>query len=86
MKKIYILTVTTIMTLIIVSSCKTSQVVANKGGAQLWAENCTRCHYAPSSIDFNDHEWDVIGMHMQVRAQLTKTEREKIITFLTHSN
>ena len=66
--------------------CKPTEVITSKSGTQLWAENCVRCHYAPSAVDFNDHEWDVIGMHMRIRAQITKTEGEKIIEFLKRTN
>ncbi len=31
----------------ILGSCKTPALIAAKPGAQLWAENCTRCHNTP---------------------------------------
>ena len=65
---------------------KLDPTIEAKPGVQLWAENCVRCHYAPSPATFSDHEWEVVGMHMQIRANLTKTEREKIIDFLKSSN
>lgn len=86
MKKLFLLSVVIIIAIVTVTSCKSTQVIANKTGVQLWAENCTRCHYAPTAIDFNDHEWDIIGMHMQVHAQLTKIEKNKIIEYLKDSN
>ena len=64
------------------TSCKESQKVADKSGAQLWAENCQRCHNAPSANTFFREKWKIIGMHMQTRALLTNEERDKIITFL----
>lgn len=77
--------VSTLLTIIILS-CKQSQAIMSKNGNELWAESCTRCHYAPPSVDFNDHEWDLIGMHMQIKAQLTQVEVEKIIHYLKDTN
>lgn len=67
----------------IMNSCVESQKVAAKSGAQLWAENCQRCHNTPSPNSFSHDQWITIGMHMQTRAQLTDKEREKIVAFLT---
>lgn len=63
-------------------SCKVSQAVADKSGAQLWAENCQRCHNTPSPASFSAEQWETIGMHMQSRAMLTTEERKKIVDFL----
>lgn len=64
------------------NSCKVSQKVAMKTGAQLWAENCQRCHNTPSPSSFSPEQWETVGLHMQSRALLTDTEREKIVDFL----
>ena len=66
----------------LVNGCKVSQDIADKSGAQLWAENCQRCHNTPSPSAFSHEQWKTIGMHMQTRAQLTDKERDKIIAFL----
>jgi cytochrome c2 len=66
----------------ILNSCAVSQKVAAKSGAQLWAENCQRCHNTPSPSTFSPEKWETIGMHMQSRALLTDKEREKIVEFL----
>jgi len=63
-------------------SCKASQQVSAKSGAQLWAENCQRCHNTPSPSSFSPEQWETIGMHMQTRALLTNEERDKIVSFL----
>jgi len=63
-------------------SCKASQAVASKSGAQLWAENCQRCHNTPSPSTFSPEKWETVGMHMQTRALLTDNERDKIVEFL----
>ena len=72
---------------VIVSSCSTTNsLVEAKSGAQLWGENCLRCHNAPSPETFSDAEWDVAVMHMRVRANLTENEAIKISTFLKTAN
>jgi len=57
-----------------------------KAGAQLWGENCVRCHSTPSPAAYNDTDWETIGLHMRVRANLTKLEAEKIFDFLKSAN
>ncbi|MBS1503489.1 MAG: cytochrome c [Bacteroidetes bacterium] len=68
--------------LIVFGSCAENQKIAAKSGAQLWAENCQRCHNTPSPASFSHSQWVTIGMHMQTRAQLTDKERDKIVAFL----
>jgi hypothetical protein len=63
-------------------SCKVSQKIAGKTGAQLWAENCQRCHNTPSPATFSGEQWETVGLHMQSRALLTDQERDKIVDFL----
>lgn len=54
-------------------------------GAVLWGENCSRCHGAPNAGAFSEHQWDVIGKHMRIRANLTAEETDKIVEFLKQS-
>lgn len=89
MKKIpIILSLFTLITAIaIISSCSsTSSLVEAKSGAQLWGENCIRCHNSPSPETFSDTEWDVAIMHMRIRANLTENEAVKIAEFLKIAN
>ena len=65
------------------AECAESRVVAAKTGAQLWAENCQRCHNTPSPTSYSHEQWVTIGLHMQTRAQLTEKERDKIVAFLS---
>ena len=69
------------------SSCSAERVAASKqSGAQLWAENCVRCHNIPSPSAYNDVDWETIGLHMRVRANLTAEQQKKIIEFLKSAN
>jgi len=88
MKKIKftIAIIVVVFTAAFIQSCATSKDIADKSGAQLWGENCIRCHNSPSPVDFNDEQWKTIGLHMQVRANLTKAEAEKIVAFLHSAN
>ncbi len=65
-----------------INGCKASASVTAKSGAQLWGENCRRCHNAPDPNSFSSEQWVTIGMHMQSRALLTNQERDKIVEFL----
>jgi mono/diheme cytochrome c family protein len=53
-----------------------------KSGAQLWAENCVRCHNIRSPSSYSPAQWDVVMMHMRMRANLTPDEHKKILEFL----
>jgi mono/diheme cytochrome c family protein len=71
------------------SNAKTGEVAAGttpsaaeKSGAQLWGENCIRCHNIRSPGNYSPAQWDVVMMHMRVRANLTPEEHKKILAFL----
>ena len=58
----------------------------SKGGSQLWAENCARCHNIRSPSSYSDVEWQVAMHHMRIRANLTAEEARKILAFLKSAN
>ena len=58
---------------------------APKGRAQLWAENCPRCHNARPATFYTLREWDVAMHHMRVRCSLTAEEHKKIMEFFKAS-
>ena len=60
----------------------TTSAVTEKSGAQLWAENCVRCHNIRSPSSYSPAQWEVAMMHMRVRANLTPEEHKKILAFL----
>lgn len=68
------------------TSCKTPESITNKSGAQLWGENCMRCHNIPPATIYGDDKWDVVGEHMRMKANLTDTEINKIVGFLKSAN
>jgi len=72
---------------LLLSGCSTAnKVTAEKTGAQLWGENCVRCHNAPSPPAFSDVQWETVALHMRIRANLTKEEVDKIVEFLKMAN
>jgi hypothetical protein len=90
MKKSLLISVLSILVITISSfvfnGCSISKKVADKSGAQLWGENCSRCHNVPGPGEFNNDNWEVVGMHMRVRANLIQPDVDKIIVFLKSSN
>ena len=74
------------LTGLVLSACSTQQVPADKSGAQLWGENCVRCHNAPSPSSFSDDQWETVTMHMRVRANLNAKETSEIVDFLQMAN
>jgi hypothetical protein len=60
----------------------TTPSAREKSGAQLWAENCVRCHNIRSPSNYSPAQWEVVMMHMRVRANLTPEEHKKILEFL----
>lgn len=59
---------------------------AGRSGAQLWQENCARCHNPRSPSAYSDDQWQVALHHMRVRAHLTGIEQARILAFLKASN
>lgn len=55
-------------------------------GAELWAENCSRCHNIRSPRSFSSAQWETIVHHMRLRANLTGSEARLITQFLQASN
>ncbi len=70
----------------LINGCKTPEAIASKSGAQLWGENCNRCHNAPDPTTYSDDQWDVTTEHMRQKALLTDVEITKIRTFLKSAN
>lgn len=56
------------------------------GGAQLWAQNCIRCHNIRNPASLSDRQWEIVLHHMRVRANLTADEHELILEFLKAAN
>jgi mono/diheme cytochrome c family protein len=60
--------------------------VSPKSGAQLWADNCVRCHDARAPTSYSDAQWDVVVHHMRLQANLTGPEQRAIAAFLKSAN
>jgi hypothetical protein len=55
---------------------------ARTGGAELWGRNCGHCHNIRSPASYSDAQWEVVMLHMRVRANLTADEHKEILAFL----
>ena len=83
MKKIIILFAFVISgSILLLDSCAPTKAIAEKSGAQLWGENCNRCHNAPSQDQYSKEQWGIIGNHMKLKAGITNDEMVKIVSFL----
>ncbi|MEO6064757.1 MAG: hypothetical protein ABIP49_03115 [Lysobacterales bacterium] len=63
-----------------------SNATPTKGRAQIWAENCARCHNMRGPDWYSDAEWEVAMQHMRVRGYLTGQEHKAIEEFLKAGN
>ena len=84
MKKIIIsiIAIVVVCGSLLINGCAPTKAISEKSGAQLWGENCNRCHNAPSMDQYSKDQWDIIGTHMKIRANVTNDEIEKIVAFL----
>ena len=57
-----------------------------KTGLQLWADNCSFCHNHRAIDSYSDAEWDVVMMHMRIRANLTANDARAITEYLKTAN
>jgi hypothetical protein len=60
--------------------------VPEKGGAQLWSENCSRCHNLRPPQSYSNAQWQAVVHHMRLRANLTGEEARSITAFLQASS
>jgi len=51
-------------------------------GAQVYGENCARCHNARPAEEYSKKEWSVVIPHMRVKAHLTGKEALAVEGFL----
>jgi mono/diheme cytochrome c family protein len=52
-------------------------------GAELWADNCGRCHNMRDPSSYSPEQWKVAVHHMRTRVPLTGEEERAITEFLT---
>ena len=55
-------------------------------GADLWSQNCSRCHNIRSPQEFNDAQWEIIVNHMRIIGGIPAAEARAIIKFLQETN
>lgn len=55
-------------------------------GAKLWSRTCANCHNMREPKDLNDRGWEMVVMHMRIRAGLTGQDTRDILAFLKRTN
>jgi mono/diheme cytochrome c family protein len=55
-------------------------------GAEVYGNNCARCHNARAAAEKTDLEWDLIVAHMRARANLTGGQARAVQAFLATVN
>ena len=84
---IFIIAISVTALALVASSCTSQrEIAARKSGAELWAQNCIRCHNIPSPPSYTDVQWETIGLHMRERANMTDEQIKKIVAFLQTAN
>lgn len=56
---------------------------ADLDGAQVYRENCTRCHAARSPSELDAARWPAVVFHMRTRAGLTRAEMKALELFFS---
>ena len=64
------------------ATTRPASLAAEKSGAQLWTDNCMRCHNLRGPETYSAMQWEVAMHHMRLRANLTGQETRKITEFL----
>lgn len=55
-------------------------------GAQIYGNQCMRCHNLRSPSEFNDVDWRTILAQMRARANLTREQTEAVLVFVQATN
>jgi hypothetical protein len=61
---------------------ETGTDAGERTGVQTWSENCGHCHNVRAAESYSPAQWDVVMLHMRVRANLTAQEHAAILEFL----
>jgi cytochrome c5 len=60
----------------------TDETNTKLSGEELWSNNCQRCHNLRTPTMHTPAQWQVIMLHMRVRANLTGEDARAITDFL----
>jgi cytochrome c5 len=55
-------------------------------GAKVYTWTCGSCHSERRPRERTDGEWDIIAMHMRVRANLTAAQTRAVLDYLQENN
>lgn len=51
-------------------------------GAELWRATCSHCHNLRGAQEYTAAQWSVVVSHMRTRAAISKSDAERIATYL----
>ena len=63
-----------------------AEAVLTKGRAQMWSENCMRCHNIRNPKSYSDSQWQVALHQMRVRGNLLAEEHKAVLELMQASN
>ena len=55
-------------------------------GAELWSQNCGRCHNIRNPQEFNDAQWNIVVSHMRIIGGIPGAQARAITKFLQEAN
>ena len=55
---------------------------AGRSDSELWAQSCSRCHYARDPTYYKPGQWALVMQQMRVRGYLTGEEARRITAYL----
>ena len=55
-------------------------------GAKMWSAYCGKCHNPRPGGEFNRLEWDILMLHMRVRANLPARDSEALRVYLRQAH
>lgn len=58
------------------------QQMNTASAAELWRATCSHCHNLRGAQEYTAEQWSVIVSHMRTRADISKSDAERIAAYL----
>jgi mono/diheme cytochrome c family protein len=81
-KQTIVIALTVVAGAAVLLAAPTSAIGQERSGADMWAQNCGRCHRLLPPTKYTADKWEPIMAHMSLWARLTPDESEMIREFL----
>lgn len=66
--------------------CPNPAIARERDGAQLYQQNCSRCHSERFATEKTDAQWQTVMLHMRIRGQIPSKDADAILDYLQQSN